>query len=314
MKREISSLYESTRRGEPSRLAELAVQYVDYAAWQRKWLSGEELERRLGYWKKQMEGAASELQLPQRKKREAVPSYEGMSEKVEIGGEQAEELKQLSRREGATLFMTMLSGFAALLHQYSGQEDLVVGTVIANREREEVEKLIGFLVNTLPLRVDLTGNPSFRELVGRVRENCLAAYEHQEVPYEKMVQEVGRERGTERQALFGVLFQLERQGKEKLDWGGLEWEWFGERSRERRRDAKFELALMLNEQPDGITGNLEYDPDLFDSDTIRQMLAHFQVLLESVLANPEQRIGEINLTGQQESRQLAAAFSQAVPL
>jgi len=200
-----------------------------------------------------------------------------------------------------------------LLYQYSGQEEVVVGTVIANRGRKEVEKLIGFLVNTLALRIDMTGNPSFRELLGRVREVCLGGYEHQEVPYEKVVEEMGREEEGERKGLFGVLFQLDSPQREKLELGGLEWEWFRGRREEGERAAKFELSLVLNEFPQGgVAGFLEYDPDLFSAKTVLQLIEDYYSLLRTIVRGAEQRIGEISLAGQQESRQLAAAFSQGV--
>src|SRR5215472_6622213 len=190
--RELNRLYESYGGGQVSSLSELGIQYADYAAWQRTWLSGEQLQERLEYWRKQLEGAEVRLQLPQRQRRPAVQRHRGRRQEVALDGELVRGLRELSRRQGSTLYMTLLSGFAALLYQYTGQDEVVVGSVIANREREEVEQLIGFVANTLVLRVNVGGEPSFGELMRRVRETCLGAYAHQ-MPPEKLVEGLGRQ-------------------------------------------------------------------------------------------------------------------------
>jgi acyl carrier protein len=276
---ELSRLYASFGRGEPSPLSELPIQYADYAVWQRQWLQGAELELRLSYWRRHLEGAPSGLSLPQSRPRSAVQSFRGARLPVSLSKELTARLRSLSRREGTTLFMTLLGGFLALLYQYTGQEDLVVGSVIANRDRAEMEKLIGFLANTLVLRVDLSGSPSFRELLGRVREVCLGAYTHQ-LPPEKLSEQLGRQR------LFDVWFQMESAQREHLELAGLEWERFaGERG-----NARFELSLILEETGDDVRGEIEYDADLFDEQTVVQMSEDYLTLLEEMTADPDQAL------------------------
>ena len=303
---EVSRLYAAYREGRPSDLAELAIQYGDYVLWEREWLSGEVLESRLKYWRERLEGAQVHLQLPQQRLRPAVQSFRGMRQPVQLSAELAERVRGFSRREGTTLFMTMLGGFLALLYQYTGQEDLVVGSVIANRERAEVEKLIGFLANTLVLRVDVAGEPSFRQLLERVRETCLQAYA-QQLPPEKL------ERGGDRQALYEVWFQLESRRRQTLNLPGLEWTRLGQEfTNEQRVATRFELSLVLREGDDGITGEFEYDSDLFDQETITQMSLRFSALIEHMLATPEARIAEVGLANQQETEALTGAFSASL--
>jgi amino acid adenylation domain-containing protein len=278
--RELSRLYESFGEGEPSPLPGLVIQYADYAAWQRKWLAGEVLESRLGYWKQQLEGAETELKLPQSRARGVVQSFRGARQGVMFGEELTASLRRLSRKEGTTLYMTLLGAFAVLLYQYTGQEDVVVGSVIANREREEVERLIGFLANTLVLRMDLSGGPSFRELLKRVRESCLGAYGNQ-LPPEKLMEGLGGEWGAGRGSLFEVWFQMESARREKLKLTGLGVEKFeGERG-----NARFELSLVLEEGEKEITGEMEYDADLFDDETVSQMLEDYVSVAQEMCAD-----------------------------
>jgi hypothetical protein len=278
--RELSRLYESFGEGEPSPLPGLVIQYADYAAWQRQWLAGEVLETRLEYWKKQLEGAETELKLPQSRARGVVQSFRGARQGVVLGEELTESLRRLSRKEGTTLYMTLLGAFAVLLYQYTGQEDVVVGSVIANREREEVERLIGFLANTLVLRMDLSGGPSFRELLKRVRESCLGAYGNQ-LPPEKLMEGLGGEWGAGRGALFEVWFQMESARREKLELKGLGVEKFeGERG-----NARFELSLVLEEGEKEVIGEMEYDADLFDDETVSQMLEDYVSVAQEMCAD-----------------------------
>jgi acyl carrier protein len=281
---ELSELYERFRNGEPSSLPELAIQYADYAVWQRAWLQGEALESRLKYWRKQLEGMPEGLKLPQSRRRGAVHSFRGARQRLLLPVELVEELRGVSRKEGATLYMTMLGAFLVLLYQYTGQEDLVVGSVIANRERAEVEPLIGFLANTLVLRVDLSEGPSFRELLGRVRETCLGAYGHQ-LPPEKLMEELNGERnGNGRTSLFDVWFQMESARREKLELPGLAMEKF----ETERGNARFELSLLLEEHEQQISGEMEYDAELFDDDTISQMLEDYVETLNEMVADARQ--------------------------
>ena len=303
---EMSRLYASYGQGEPSLLKPLVIQYADYAAWQREWLAGEVLEKRLEYWRGQLEGAQRELQLPQRRVRGAVQSFRGARQRVVLEEELTEGLRRLSRREGATLYMTLLAGYVALLNQYTGQEDVVVGSVIANREREEVERLIGFVANTLVLRVDVSGGPSLGELLGRVRESCLGAYGNQ-LPPEKLVEGVagmGGEGNGVRGPLFGAWFQLEKGRREKLQLGELKTEKFaGERG-----NARFELSLVLEEEEKRIAGEMEYDADLFAPHTISQMIIHLKRVLNEMVRNPAMGIRLLSIAGEKESEKLAMAF------
>jgi hypothetical protein len=305
--RELSRLYESFGEGEPSPLPGLVIQYADYAAWQRKWLAGEVLESRLGYWKQQLEGAETELKLPQSRARGVVQSFRGARQGVMFGEELTASLRRLSRKEGTTLYMTLLGAFAVLLYQYTGQEDVVVGSVIANREREEVERLIGFLANTLVLRMDLSGGPSFRELLKRVRESCLGAYGNQ-LPPEKLMEGLGGEWGAGRGSLFEVWFQMESARREKLKLTGLGVEKFeGERG-----NARFELSLVLEEGEKEITGEMEYDADLFDDETVSQMIARLKYLLNEMIEHPTSGIASLAIVGEAETEELALAFTAAL--
>jgi amino acid adenylation domain-containing protein len=282
---ELSRLYASFSGGEASPLPPLPIQYADYAVWQRQWLQGEVLESRLGYWRKQLEGAPERLKLPQSRRRQAaVQSFRGARQRVEISPELTEGLRALSRHEGATLYMTMLTAFVVLLYQYTGEEDVVVGSVIANRERGEVEKLIGFLANTLVLRVELRGSGSLRELLGRVREICLGAYANQ-LPPEKLQEEMrGGSGGARTASLFDVWFQMESVRREKLELGEVEME----RLEAERGNARFELSLVLEEDQHQIRGEMEYDADLFDQKTIAQMLEDYLETLSDMATDPEQ--------------------------
>jgi amino acid adenylation domain-containing protein len=301
---EISTLYESFVEGRPTPLPELLIQYADFAAWEQEWLSGRVLESRLEYWRKQLEGASPQLELPQRRKRPAVQSFRGSRREITISRELSASLRSLSRGQGATLFMTGLSAFVAVLNQYTGQDDVVVGTVIANRDRAELEKLIGFLANTLVLRLDVSGTPKFCDLLGRVKETCLQAYAHQ-LPPEKLVEDLARERSAERQPLYGVWFQLDTAAREKVQLAGLEWERFGSDPEE----SPFELSLELYEGDWGMTGQFRYDSNVFTTNTINQLGDDYITLLTRMVEDPERNIADLTLASQQESEQLASAFS-----
>ena len=218
--REVGALYQAFSAGEPSPLDELPIQYGDYAVWQRSYLTGDVLDDEIGYWKEQLRDGAT-LDLPTDRARPAIPSHRGGSERIEMDREVCEGLKRLSQREGATLFMVLMAAFKVLLLRYSGEEDQSVGTVIANRTRREVEGLIGFFVNTLVMRTDLSGNPSFKELIRRERAVALGAYAHQEVPFERLVEEINPERDLSRSPLFQVMIVLQNTGRERLDLQGV---------------------------------------------------------------------------------------------
>ncbi len=281
---EMSRLYGAFAQGQPSPLAELEVQYADYAAWQRQWLQGEALETRLAYWRKQLEGATRRLTLPQRRSRPTVQTFKGARQDVQFSPELTRGLRELSRREGVTLLMAMLSAFVLLLNRYTGDEDIVVGTPYANRERVEAEHLVGILTTTLVLRVDLSGATTFREVLRRVREVCLDAYAYQVPP--ELLREDLRRRGEEPERLFDVWFQLEREDRERLEMEGLEYEWYTSH----KEEPKFEMSAMFYEHQDQIKGVFEYDVELFDEEMMTEMRRRYVRILEQAITEPERRL------------------------
>jgi hypothetical protein len=303
--REVCALYEAMSEGKKSPLEELEIQYSDYAIWQREHLAGEALEREVRYWKERLKDVAV-VELPTDYPRPAAPSYRGGIATIEIGKSLSEGLRRLSHREGATLFMTLMAAFKALLMRYSGQEDIAVGTVIANRSRREVAKLIGFFINTLVMRTDLGGNPSFRELIGREKEVALGAYGRQEVPFEKLVEEINPKRDQSRSPLFQVMMLLQTIERQ-------EWELKGLKVRGVEGEtgtAKFDLSLILTEGKDGIAGYLEYSRDLYEKETIERMAGHYANLLKEVVDHGHRPISQLSLLGQAESRQILREWNQ----
>ncbi|MEG4964628.1 amino acid adenylation domain-containing protein, partial [Microcoleus sp. K4-C2] len=297
---ELATFYQAFCTGKPSPLPELSVQYADFASWQRQWLQGEVLETQLAYWKKQLGGNLSVLNLPTDRPRPAVQTFRGAVHKFTIPKAIAEEMTQLSQREKATLFMTLLAAFKTLLYRYTGQEDILVGSPIANRNRREIEEVIGLFANTLVFRTNLSSNPTFKELLGRVREVALGAYNHQDLPFEKLVEILQPERDLSHNPLFQVLFSLRNVRTPQIKLPGvtlssLEIE---------RKTARFDLALDLEEGLEGINGTLEYSQDLFDASTARRIAGHFLTLLESVAAHPEQRISNLPILTKPEQQQL----------
>ncbi|MBN1203857.1 MAG: amino acid adenylation domain-containing protein [Myxococcaceae bacterium] len=302
--RELDSLYSATLAGKPSPLPELPIQYADFAWWQRHWVQGGGLQRSIAYWKQQMQAFPPLLQLPSDRPRLPVQSFRGATRSFWLPEEDAEAIRALGRNEQATPFMVLLAAFYALLYRYTGQEDLLVGTPIANRTRAELEGLIGFFVNTLVLRTRLDQDPSFRELIGRVREVTLGAYAHQDLPFERLVEELQPERSLSHNPLFQVMFVLQNTPSPSLS-GALAAQTSpsGEVP-EHIGTSKFDLTLSLAEAKNGLTGNIEYNTDLFDSGRIQRMVGHFQVLLRAVLANPEMRLSRLPLLTDAERQQL----------
>jgi amino acid adenylation domain-containing protein len=294
--RELSALYEAYREGRESPLAELPVQYADYAVWQREQLAGETLERQLAYWRERLSGAPELLELPTDRPRPAVRTYGGATVPVEFSLELLERLQALGRSEGATLYMTLLGAFQVLLSRYSGSEDVVVGSPIAGRTRKEVEELIGFFVNTLVLRTDLSGDPSFRETLRRVREATLGAYEHQEVPFEKLVTELQPERSLSHSPLFQVNFTLQDAGGRGGGLAGLQASGAGAEL----ASAKFDLSLGLTATPRGLLGEVIYRTDLFDPGTVEGMVRYLERVLEQVAADADVRLSQLDLLGEAE--------------
>ncbi|MEP7122426.1 MAG: non-ribosomal peptide synthase/polyketide synthase [Byssovorax sp.] len=306
LNRELGVLYAAFAKHEAPSLPELPIQYADHAAWQRAALEGAESERQLAYWKPRLAGAARSLDLPADRPRPPVPSHRGDRRTFTLSPEISRALKDLSRREGATLFMTLLAGFEALLYRLTGQSDLLIGTPIANRGRAETEGLIGFFLNTLVLRTDLSGDPPFRELVGRVREAALGAYAHQDMPFERLVQEIEPERDPSRSPLFQVMFTLQNAA-EPLTLPGL----VLQRGVVPNATAKFDLSLALGESPEspGLVGSFEFSTDLFDGATIDRMIEHLTILLAAAAADPQKRLGELPILSAAERQTLLVAFN-----
>jgi amino acid adenylation domain-containing protein len=303
--RELWTLYEAFAKGRTSPLDALPVQYVDYAVWQREWLQGEVLEAQLSYWRKQLENLPM-LNLPTDHVRPAKQSFCGARLSINLSQSLTKAINELSYRQSVTPFMTLLAAFQVLLCRYSGQDDVVVGSPIANRSRTELEPLIGFFVNTLVLRSDLSGNRTFRELLARVREVCLGAYAHQDLPFEKLVQELQPERDLSRNPLFQAMFVLQNATKPLAEIGGIRSEPIEiEASR-----SQFDLSLFLRERDGSFIGYFEYNIDLFDRSTIERMIGHLQTLLEAIVATPDQSIAQMPIPTEGEWQQLVVDWNQ----
>ncbi|WP_423782433.1 amino acid adenylation domain-containing protein, partial [Fischerella thermalis] len=293
---ELATLYEAFCHGQPSPLPELPIQYIDFAAWQKQWLTGEVLESQLAYWRQQLHGAPAVLELPTDYPRPAVQSFRGATHSFRLSPEQTVALKTLSQQAGSTLFMTLLAAFKTLLYRYTGNNDIVIGSPIANRNHREIEGLIGFFVNTLVLRTDLSGNPSFRELLRRVREVALGAYAHQDVPFEKLVEKLQPQRNLSHTPLFQVMFVLQNAHSLEIELPSLTLSTLESDS----GTAKFDLTLYMAETASGMIGSVEYNTDLFEAQTIQRLAEHFQRLLAGIAANPEQRLEELPLLSEAE--------------
>lgn len=311
---ELGALYTAFASEKPSPLPALSIQYADFAKWQREWLQGEVLETQLAYWRQQLNGI-SMLNLPADRPRPAIQSYRGKRQFLQLPKQLSEALEMLSQREGVTLFMTMLAAFKTLLYHYAQQEDIVVGSPIANRNRSEIEALIGFFVNSLVLRTDLSGNPTFRELLNRVKEVALGAYAHQDLPFEKLVEELHPDRALNQNPLFQVAFALQNAPGNRLELPELTLSPQQLDVGTARFDLEFHLwerspnSLGSNQSPsnklwvdssEGISGMVIYSADLFDEATIARLIGHFQTLLESIVTNPEERIANLQYLSAQE--------------
>ncbi len=279
--REMIELYSAFSAGHRSPLEPLPVQYADFAIWQREWLQGDVLQEHLDYWRKKLSGAPMRLELPTDRPYTLNGKREGALHRFMIPPDVTAKLKDIARREEATPFMVLLAGFAALLFRYSGQEDILIGTAIAGRQRAELEKLIGCFVNTLVVRTDLGRNPSFRELVSRVREAMLGAYAHQDVPFEKVVEELQPERNLTNNPLFQVLMVMLNLPRGKVFLEGLQMEWL----EIEEVSAKIDLSLVIGEYDEGMQGTLIYNTDIFDGPTIAQMAERYQALLRDAAQN-----------------------------
>ncbi|HXO22158.1 MAG TPA: amino acid adenylation domain-containing protein, partial [Thermoanaerobaculia bacterium] len=305
--REAAALYRAFSAGEPSPLPELPIQYADFAHWQREWLRGSVLEELIAYWTQELGGAPAVLSLPTDRPRPPAQSYEGGSEPLALSARLTRALEELSEREGVTLFMTLLTAFQALLHRASGQEDILIGSPIANRNRPEIEDLIGFFVNTLVLRGRPSRDLTFRQLLAQTRTAALGAYAHQDLPFEKLVEELRVERTLAHSPLFQVMFALHNVPAESLAMPGMTltpWEVHGGM-------ARFELLLAMTQVEGGITGTLEYRTDLFEAATVRRLTEHFRALLEEVSLDPGRRLSDLILLTAAERHQVVTEWNDA---
>src|SRR5271165_26424 len=303
--RELGMLYAAFCQGQPSPLPELAIQYADYAHWQRDWLHGAALERQLKYWKERLAGAPALLELPTDRPRPPVQTFRGGKVAFTIPKAVAVGLKGVGRGAGATPFMTLYGAFAVLLSRWSGQEDLVIGSPIAGRRHAALEPLIGFLVNTLALRADLSGDPSFWELLGRIKTMTLEAFAHQDLPFEQLVEELQPVRSLSYTPLFQAMLVLQNAPVEAIDLGELK----ATPVESGYEVAKFDLMLGLQEAEEGLRGNFNYNADLFDEETIGSMADQFQMLREGIVAEPEGRISELPLLRAAERHRIVVEWN-----
>jgi amino acid adenylation domain-containing protein len=302
---EMVALYHAFSSGQTLQLPELPIQYADFAVWQRQWLQGEVLETQLAYWKKQLGKQLPMLDLPTDRPRSISQSINGAVHSFVLPKILSEKLKVLSRQKGVTLFMILLTAYKTLLFRYTGQEDVTVGSPIANRNRAEVEGLIGFFVNTLVLRTDLSGNPTFLELLGRVREVCLGAYAHQDLPFEKLVEVLQPKRDMNYTPLVQVAFAFQNLPLPELKLSGLTFT----PMQVDHVTAQLDLTLLMVEGSDGLIGFLEYKKELFEESTIKRIAKHFQVMLEAITANPDQQISRLPLLTEEERFQLLVEWN-----
>ena len=298
--RELTALYSAFSQGVASPQAELPIQYVDYAAWQRQVLSGELFERKVNYWKEALHDAPTALELPTDRPRPAIPSQRGAVVEWPMSKELRGLAEGLARDEQATLFMVLLAAFSILLARYSGQSDIVVGSPVANRGRTELEGLIGLFVNTLALRIDLSDNPSFRTLLKQVRATTLGGYAHQDVPFEKVVEVLALPRSMSRSPVFQVMLALQNAPREDLRLGDLKLTMVPVDS----GTAKFDLVLSVEASGEGLVCSFEYSTDLYDSETIERMAKHFAGLLEAACTSPDRPIMELSLLTEAERHRI----------
>jgi amino acid adenylation domain-containing protein len=303
--RELGALYEAFTHGCPTPLPDLRLQYADYAVWQRQALQGPALTASLAYWTQQLTGAPPVLDLPTDRPRPSVQTYRGAQHPFVLPAGLVADLLALSRRAGVTLFMTLLAAFQVLLHRLSGENDIVVGSPIAGRTRRELEPLVGIFVNTLALRTSLADDPSFWDLLGRVRRVTLGAYEHQELPFEQLVEELRPERSLGHAPLVQVMFVLHNTSPASLTLPGLT----STPVETETGASEFDLTLSLREVPNGLRGRVQYSTDLFDAPTIGRFCGHFQTLLEGIVSDPGQRVSALPLLTERERRQLLVEWN-----
>ncbi len=305
--KELSVHYEALATGKPASLPNLEIQYVDYVDWHQQWLQGEVFEKQLNYWKKQLDNVPPLLELPTDRPRPAMQSNRGDRCEFLLSVKLTDSIKSLARQEGVTLFMTLMAAFQTLLFRYSGQEQIVVGTSLGGRNKPEIKDLIGLFMNTVLIRGDLTGDPTFRELLTRVRQAALGAYEHPDLPFDKLVEELQPERSLSYSPLFQVMFILQNAPPPMLKTSHLTTTSFEEIS---TRTSKYDLYLSMIETARGLAGGLEYSTALFDQTTIARMVGHFEALLADIVEQPDKHVSEINLLPDAERQQILTTWNQ----
>ncbi|MBW4597355.1 MAG: amino acid adenylation domain-containing protein [Brasilonema angustatum HA4187-MV1] len=302
---ELTTIYSALCNNSSPELPELPIQYADFAIWQREWLQTEVLQTQLDYWKQLLKNAPTLLELPTDKPRPAIQTYRGATQYIKSSNELSKALANFSRQEGATLFMTLFAAYVTLLYRYTGSDDIVVGTPLANRDRLEFEGLIGFFVNTLVLRTDLSGNPSFQQLLSRVRQVTLQAYTHPDLPFEELVKALQPQRNLSHTPLFQVLFVLQNVPISEVDLAGLTLSSLPVEG----ATAKFDLSLSMQNTATGLVSVWQYNADLFDASTIERMGGHFVTLLKSIVNNPQQQISQLPLLTEVEQQQLLVEWN-----
>ena len=303
--RELEKIYDTFSDGQSLTLPPPPVQYADFALFQRQWVKGDVLESQLSYWKNQLGTMIPILELATDRPRPSVQTFRGAREAIELPTRITAPLKELSREEGATLFVILMAAFNTLLHRYTAQEDIIIGFPIANRNHAEIQNAIGFFVNTLPLRTDLSGDPTFRELLKRVRAVCIEAYAHQDLPFEKLVEELYQERDLNRNPVFDVMFVFQNISEPLLKIPDVK----SGAVRINTGTSKFDLTLSLGEREQMLVGFIEYRTDLFERRTIERMIGHFQTLLEGIIADPDQPISTLPLLTDAERHQLLVEWN-----
>ncbi|MBV9787113.1 MAG: amino acid adenylation domain-containing protein [Chloroflexi bacterium] len=306
LQRELTNLYHALASDQTAALADLPVQYADVAAWQRDWLQGNALDQQLSYWTDQLRGPLPVLDMPTDYPRPEVQTNNGAHESIQLPASLYAALNNLAQGEGATIFMALMAGWSALLQRYTGQDDILVGTPIANRNRRETEHLIGFFVNTLVIRNDLSDSPTFREAIRRTREVALNAYAHQDLPFDQLVQALQPDRYLSRSPLFQALLALQNVVSQPFTLPDVTITPLPVET----GSTKFELSLVLYDQGGMINGWLEYNTDLFSQATMQRLLAHLQILLERAVAAPDQPLAQISLVTAAEQQQLLGAWTE----
>jgi amino acid adenylation domain-containing protein len=315
------TLYSAFVAGDPSPLSELPMQYADFAYWQRSWLQGEILQAQLAYWKEKLSGAPRVHDLPLDRPRPPVQTPNGAQDYVTLPAEVADSMRALSRREGVTLYMTMQAAFIALLYRYSGQQDIVLGSGVANRRWRELEGLLGMIINTVVFKTELSGNPTFVELLGRVRETCLGAYAHQDTPFEKIVEVLQPERSTSYNPIFQIMYNFQDAPTSLVELPGMGFEIMESHN----LSAKFDMTITVQPRAEQFAGSgitrfdneililWEYNTDLFNADTMQRMQEHYKVLLQSIVAAPNRHISELPMLSESERLTLIEDWSGAEP-